>query len=680
MIAKHVPRKQATSSFARLARYVLAAKGQEDPDTWKRDGEGELVFGAKVDAVRVTNCVDDDPAAAVVGIEAAQKLNTRSKADKTYHLVVSFPPGERPDTKTLHEIEDALVEAIGLATHQRLSVIHDDTDHLHMHVAINKVNPVTHRNVTPAWDKAKLMQACTELEQRYGLQVTNHGETLQPERPTGRAGDMEAHAGRESLMGWVKRDVAPKLAAAESWPQLHKALAEHGLQLKERGNGFVIEDAGGVTIRASSLGRGYSKAALEKRLGAFQKPAGRVVPLRRYAPTPKHQHASTGALYKRYQELQERLRLTKIQERERLRVENERWRKEQQADYAAKRAAIKDSQRAMRTAGAIGKAEKRRRSMTDKAVAAVLRSRYTALAAQRRAEAKKRKQLEADRRRAVEKSTAIPGWQQWLTQQAQQGDPAAVAVLRSRESAKQTFAAQWIKADTPAKALGLLAPRANPKVRKSGDVAYRVPDGGRCTDARGGVRVDKASDAATFLALSVAAEKYAGQALIVEGSKAFQEHVARVAAEKGMAIRFADPLMEKMRAAELEKRQPKERGGAGTAAAPATPAKGKTTAAGVAQYVEERNKKRESITSICYHREWKPDDAGAGIYQGRRRFDDGTEAVLVQKGEAVLVKPVTAAQAAKAAGFTVGQAVNIDKQGRIVTPEQKQQKDKGRGR
>ena len=52
----------------------------------------------------------------------------------------------------------------------------------------------------------------------------------------------------------------------------------------------------------------------------------------------------------------------------------------------------------------------------------------------------------------------------------------------------------------------------------------------------------------------------------------------------------------------------------------------------------------------------------------------------MQKGEAVLVKPVTAAQAAKAAGFTVGQAVNIDKQGRIVTPEQKQQKDKGRGR
>ena len=102
MIAKRVPRNKATSSAARLAKYMVAAKGSIDPQSWARTADYVLDTGTKtgkgerVASYRGTNCGTDDPAQATILIEATQKANTRSKADKTYHLVYSFPPGETP--------------------------------------------------------------------------------------------------------------------------------------------------------------------------------------------------------------------------------------------------------------------------------------------------------------------------------------------------------------------------------------------------------------------------------------------------------------------------------------------------------------------------------------------------------------------------------------------------------
>ncbi|MCC8943354.1 relaxase/mobilization nuclease domain-containing protein, partial [Bradyrhizobium sp. Arg68] len=185
MIAKRVPRNKATSSAARLAKYMVAAKGSIDPQSWARTADYVLDTGTKtgkgerVAGYRVTNCGTDDPAQATIVIEATQKANTRSKADKTYHLVYSFPPGETPPTDVLHAIEDELCEAIGLADHQRISAVHIDTDHLHVHVLINKVHPTGLQNIEPYFDKQRLMEACERLEIKHGLQRTNHGITTE---------------------------------------------------------------------------------------------------------------------------------------------------------------------------------------------------------------------------------------------------------------------------------------------------------------------------------------------------------------------------------------------------------------------------------------------------------------------------------------------------------------------
>lgn len=182
MIAKRVPNRKETSSAAKLVRYVVNAKGGEDPRDWTQtatyilDGDIEKNGqGEKVGGVRVSNCGTDDPAAATTLIQATQSVNTRSKKDKTYHLVFSFPPGETPPLEVLNAIEDELCASIGYADHQRVSAVHVDKDHLHVHVAINKVHPTGFQNIEPYYDKRRLMESCERLEVEHGLQRTNHG-------------------------------------------------------------------------------------------------------------------------------------------------------------------------------------------------------------------------------------------------------------------------------------------------------------------------------------------------------------------------------------------------------------------------------------------------------------------------------------------------------------------------
>ena len=85
-------------------------------------------------------------------------------ADRTYHLVVSFEPGETAKPAQIEDIENKLCVAIGLQHHQRISAVHTDRAHLHLHIAINKVAPDSFRCVEPYYDKRKLMTACAALE------------------------------------------------------------------------------------------------------------------------------------------------------------------------------------------------------------------------------------------------------------------------------------------------------------------------------------------------------------------------------------------------------------------------------------------------------------------------------------------------------------------------------------
>jgi hypothetical protein len=178
MIAKRIVRERGASNFRRLGRYILDGAAEEEQAVMAR--MADYILGAEKSRaanVRFSNCVSMDAELALKEILATQAMNKRAKGDHTYHLVVSFPPGERPTPSQLDDIERVLVARIGLGGHQRLSAIHLDTGHLHLHVAINKIHPESFRCVEPYYDKRRLMQACVELEAKHGLTRTAHGKS-----------------------------------------------------------------------------------------------------------------------------------------------------------------------------------------------------------------------------------------------------------------------------------------------------------------------------------------------------------------------------------------------------------------------------------------------------------------------------------------------------------------------
>lgn len=295
MIAKRVKRS-GNSSFGHLARYIAGAGDQ----------------GEKLDELWIVNTNAgaelEDLSHAIRDIEATQALNSRSKADKTYHLIVSFRD-EKPPPHNLREIEQSISTALGFDDHQRVVATHQNTDNFHMHVAYNKIHPETLVIHSPFQDFKKLSNVCREIEQKYALKVdpgmqedqqSNKAKTNQAAR------DYEAHSWQQSLDGYVREHAEPLkegLDKAGTWQDLHETFADYGLDLKPRGNGMVIKAQDGKQmVKASTLERSFAAKA-KKKLGPFiaANKTKQSKSQTAYEAKPTTKHKAAAKLWNRFQ-------------------------------------------------------------------------------------------------------------------------------------------------------------------------------------------------------------------------------------------------------------------------------------------------------------------------------------------------------------------------------------------
>ena len=285
MIAKQIPMRVAKkSNFGELVRYITNSQNKHE----------------RVEQIAITHCLQEDCLLAAKEIMAVQQQNRRAESDKTYHLMISFPEGENPGAAILKDIESNICESLGFGEHQRISAVHRDTDHLHVHIAINKIHP---RHLTihnPYCDYKRLCSICDVLEIKYELTRVNH--LARSRGAQSQALSMEHAGGIESLLGWVRRECLAEIRTAKSWQEFHTTLQRNGLSIAEKGNGLIISDKEGRGLKPSSIARDLSRQQLESRFGAFANPA---VPPRQprntYQPKPMASNKNTSALYADYQ-------------------------------------------------------------------------------------------------------------------------------------------------------------------------------------------------------------------------------------------------------------------------------------------------------------------------------------------------------------------------------------------
>ena len=517
MIAKIIPIKCVRkSNFSALIQYLTDPQDKSE----------------RISQIKVSNCYSDELTAALLEIQNTQEMNRRAKSDKTCHLVLSLPEGERLPHVDLNAIEERFCDALGFTGHQRISVVHDDTNNLHVHIAINKIHPRTLTIHNPYYDFIKVAKLCEQIEQEYGLTTVNH-ETLK-DQASRVAQEIETRTGVESLLGWIKREAFTEIRHAESWQDLHQVLARHGLTIKERGNGFVLVANNGVAVKASSVDRSLSKGNLTQRLGAFvlgeHSEQSSQQNAKQYKPRPLQNRIDTSELYARYQQEQANSARQRKDQWTMLRYTRDQLIGRAQREAKLKRNIIKSIK-----AGRLAK----------KALYATAHQQFKTTI----------EVIKSDYQKSYQHSKAHHsrmGWLDWLAKEAKNGNAEALAVLRSRRVGQFKGNQITTKQSNDDSITNshfkdvFIKDGSVESITKIGTVTYKTGSTIIRDDGKRLIVLPDTSREALVDILQVAMKKY-GSHLAINGTEPFRLQIAQVAAQNKIRVTFDDKPLEQYR-------------------------------------------------------------------------------------------------------------------------------------
>jgi hypothetical protein len=180
----------------------------------------------------------------------------------------------------MRQVADGVLRDLKLDQHQVLIVAHKDTPHRHMHFVVNRVHPEEGRAWRPSHTKRKIEASLRRLELDHGLRVVPGRLAPVPERAREAAAERAAPAprpvrGDKAFLDDVKERARPVFQRAHSWAELESGLAEAGLRVRMNGRGMSVTD-GQREVKASEIGRAFSRNEIEKRVGAYSAYRARV--------------------------------------------------------------------------------------------------------------------------------------------------------------------------------------------------------------------------------------------------------------------------------------------------------------------------------------------------------------------------------------------------------------------
>lgn len=517
MIVKRVPSKKATkSSYKALANYILDKSNNME----------------KVESYYFSNCNYTEIDHNILEIENTQVLNQRAKQDKTYHLIVSFQEDENPNDEIIQDIENELLQSIGLEDCQRLSVIHNNTNykHIHIHIAVNLIDPINHNIKNLSFDKDTLQKKAAELEKKHNLKITNHVKRT-PEEKKKDIDDKTIHTGIINFKDWVKENAAVDIKKVliddkSTWKDLYETLAKYDLELRDRGNGNVISSRSKkLFIKASEISRELSKSKLDKRYGQKDKGVLRAI-IDKIEPIDKFEPKTNlkSNLWDEYRELEK----TKFQEKVNLLVEEKLEREQYKLKAKKKWQLYREKTMKERT---ISRQEKQKI--------------YKMINESRKKELSTYQMKFKDQRSEIYSKYKKLSYKDYLINRSLSGDEKALEILRKKElkvkesdnliGKKQVANNQVFKG-------------FDKQISKEGVVTYFLDDESKVLDKGDHFKINiknyKSNEVLTVLKMAIA--KY-GNELDITGTEDFKREVLKTAKEHNLNIVFKDERMQQIK-------------------------------------------------------------------------------------------------------------------------------------
>jgi len=251
---------QTGTGFGGLARYLATGRQGDSPE--------------RVEWAQARNLPTTDPDTYPAMMRATARLSRRVQ-DPVFHFSVSWPVEEQLEPDAMASIADRTLSDLELAEHQSVIVCHNDTDHPHLHVMVNRVHPTTGK-AWPKWRyKTRLERSLKTQERELGLRevpgrlsrMMSFGERLK------KAGGFDVN----DLVQWgkdkiteLRQFVRPHFDEAATWSDLEDRVSEQGLGIYAKGQGLIFSDGEAYAKLSQLGGKKHRLAILEARFGTFK--------------------------------------------------------------------------------------------------------------------------------------------------------------------------------------------------------------------------------------------------------------------------------------------------------------------------------------------------------------------------------------------------------------------------
>ena len=124
---------------------------------------------AKVSHTGARNFLSSDPAAQIAEMQALAGAAPRA-TNPVSHFVFSWQEGEQPTAEQAEEAVSLALHEFGMTDHQCVYAIHRDTDNIHLHLLINRVDPMTEKvsKINKGFDLEAGHRAIARIEHAQG--------------------------------------------------------------------------------------------------------------------------------------------------------------------------------------------------------------------------------------------------------------------------------------------------------------------------------------------------------------------------------------------------------------------------------------------------------------------------------------------------------------------------------
>ncbi|SDL37390.1 Relaxase/Mobilisation nuclease domain-containing protein [Maridesulfovibrio ferrireducens] len=218
-------------------------------------------------SILTTNMAGKEPRGLANEFGAIRNLRPNLKK-VVCHASISLAPQESLTDKEWRDVTQKYIQAMGFSDCQYIATKHTDTEHPHIHIVVNRVT-MRGEVVSDSNDFRKQEKLMRELEKKYELQIVPNSKEVNSKALTKNEVEKALRTGELPIRMQLQKKVKETLNTNKDLNLFIKSLKANNIEVRLnqakngniRGISFALN---GITMKGSSLGKGYSWNGLQK--------------------------------------------------------------------------------------------------------------------------------------------------------------------------------------------------------------------------------------------------------------------------------------------------------------------------------------------------------------------------------------------------------------------------------